>query len=72
MDTGEIVAVTGALVAAVGLFLNAVVVWVGVGQLRLERKLRTIEFVSGQFNRLADAGIRAQLRDASPSQRSGG
>jgi len=53
--TGLIVAAIGSFAAAVGLFFTA-------RQLGLEKKLRTLEYVTNQFDKVAETVAREELR----------
>lgn len=48
--------------ATVGLFSVACSVWFSAKQLTLNRKTKTLEYVTGQFDRLAQLGARLELR----------
>ena len=63
MDTATVIAIAAVLVAMCGTAITYGSLKSQARQLDLERELRTLEYVTAQFDRLADIGARAALNE---------
>ncbi len=62
MSAADIATIAAVAIAGLGLISTAIMVYFTGRQIKLERKMTSLDFTTGQFDKLTDIGARAEFR----------